>query len=546
VSVARLKFRATAASLALAAVATSARAQHSLMTLPLDDPAYEQLDALSRAGCVHGRPSPFRPYLVGDIRQALEAGAGDARCAGVLRDELAERFVSGSGNREAGIAGESADSAAGLTLGGVIEARATSVGEREFRPLFAGTRPDSLGDPSFVGRVRGRVGWNGGENVAAVLEGYAQTDRRNDPTLRGRGFRQSDAVVDISEAYLTAKVGPLTALLGRGWEAWLGGGRESLALSAVGPPMDRLALRAKWTRFEARGIFASIDDVVLTDADGLAAGTPPQRVHRFFAAHALTARITPKWEVTLGETALLTRRGGGVDLAFVNPVTLYVVAENDSARAGDASDENNLTAFAATRVVHGRATFEGELVIDDIQIDAADRENLPHQIAWRLATTLAVPLGPPASVGVEYRRAGSYTYLRDLYAHVYQQYDVPIGSELGPDADMFRASGEVWPNGRMRLLGAIARWRQGAQRIFDRPSEGAFGHAGEPFPSVTPERPSPVAAWIAQGGVDLLDTRFTVRLLGELARIDNVDHQSSLTSTSLRAHVTGTYRFRYP
>jgi hypothetical protein len=147
---------------------------------------------------------------------------------------------------------------------------------------------------------------------------------------------------------------------------------------------------------------------------------------------------------------------------------------------------------------------------------------------------------------VEYRRVGSYTYLRDLYAHVYQQYDGPIGSELGPDADMLRASGEVWPNGRMRLLGAIARWRQGAQRIFDRPSAGAFGHAGEPFPSVTPARPEAVAAWIAQGGLDLLDTRFTVRLLGELARIDNVDHQPSLSSTSLRAHVTGTYRFRYP
>jgi hypothetical protein len=310
--------------------------------------------------------------------------------------------------------------------------------------------------------------------------------------------------------------------------------------------MDRLALRAKWTRFEARGMFASIDDVVLTDADGLATGAPAQRVHRFLAAHALTARITPKWEVTVGETALLTRRGGGIDLAFVNPVTIYVVAENDSSHAGAARDENNLTAFAATRVVQGRATFEGELVIDDIQIDAADRENLPHQLAWRLATTLAVPLGPPASIGVEYRRVGSYTYLRDLYAHVYQQYDGPIGSELGPDADMLRASGEVWPNGRMRLLGAIARWRQGAQRIFDRPSAGAFGHAGEPFPSVTPARPEAVAAWIAQGGLDLLDTRFTVRLLGELAQIDNVDHQPSLSSTSLRAHVTGTYRFRYP
>jgi hypothetical protein len=310
--------------------------------------------------------------------------------------------------------------------------------------------------------------------------------------------------------------------------------------------MDRLALRAKWSRFEARGMFASIDDVVLTDADGLASGTPPQRLHRFLAAHALTARITPGWEVTLGETALLTRRGGGIDLAFVNPVTIFVVAENDTSHAGAASDENNLTAFAATRVVRGRATFEGELVIDDIQIDAKDRENLPHQLAWRLATTLGLPLARPTSVGLEYRRVGSYTYLRDLYAHVYQQYDVPIGSELGPDADMLRATAELWPNGRLRLSGGIARWRQGAQRIFARPSEGAFGHAGEPFPSVTPERPAPVRAWIAQGGVALLDSRFTIRVSGELASIDNVDHQPSQSATSLRAHVTGTYRFRYP
>jgi hypothetical protein len=539
---ARLLVRATAAGVALAAVAASARAQHDLTTLPLDDPAYEQLGALSRAGCVHGRPSPFRPYLVGDVRRALEASAGDDRCAGAVREALAARFLSDNG----AVGPAAADARSGLRLGGVVEARATAVGEREFRPFFAGTRPDSLGDPAFVGRGRARVSWDGGPSVAAVLEGYAQTDRRNDPTLRGRGFRQTEGVVDISEAYLVARTGPLDVLLGRGWEAWLGEGRESMALSAIGPPMDRLALRAKWSRFEARGMFASVDDVVLTEADGLASGTPPQRVHRFLAAHALTARITPSWEVTLGETALLTRRGGGVDLAFVNPVTIYVVAENDSSRAGDASDENNLTAFAATRLVRGRAAFEGEFVIDDIQIDARDRENLPHQLAWRLATTLALPLARPTSVGVEYRRIGSYTYLRDLYAHVYQQYDVPVGSELGPDADMLRASGELWPNGRLRVSGGIARWRQGAQRIFDRPSEGAFGHAGEPFPSVTPEHPAPVRAWIAQAGLALLDTRFTLRLTGELASIENVDHQPSLSATPLRAHVSATYRFRYP
>jgi hypothetical protein len=265
--------RATAASLALAAAAASARAQHDLVTLPLDDPAYEQLAALSRAGCVWGRPSPFRPYLVGDVRKALRESTDHAQCAGPVRQALVTRFQT---DGETGGTGR-ADSVSGtgLSLGGVIEGRATAVGEREFRPLFAGVRADSLGDPAFVAGVRGRAAWDGGPNVAAVLEGYAQTDRQNDPTIRGRRFRNRDASVGLREAYITAKIGPLTALLGRGDEAWLGEGRESLALSAVGAPMDRLALRAAWSRFEARGIFASIDDVVLTDADGLATGTPP-------------------------------------------------------------------------------------------------------------------------------------------------------------------------------------------------------------------------------------------------------------------------------
>jgi hypothetical protein len=289
-----------------------------------------------------------------------------------------------------------------------------------------------------------------------------------------------------------------------------------------------------------------VNDVVLGTEDGLPADVAPQRTHRFIAAHALTFRPSPAWELTIGETALLTRRGAGVDLAFVNPVTVYVVAENDQSRTGAAADDNNLTAFGAARVAIGRASLAAELVVDDIQIDASDREVLPDQLAWRLAGSVALPLAVPASAGLEYLRVDSYTYMRAWYSLVYQHYDEPIGSQLGPDADLARVTAELWPNGRLRFAGSLGRWRRGALRIDQRPAEGAFGHAGEPFPSVTGERPLPQRAWLAEGSAEFLDRTLPITLRTELARVANINNQPATSATYFRVQLVGTYRFRYP
>ncbi|MDQ3698035.1 MAG: hypothetical protein M3373_08440 [Gemmatimonadota bacterium] len=528
---------------AVVATAEPVLSQHPLVTLPLDDPAYVQLDALVRQGCGAAIASSVRPFTVSTVRDAL-GNATDPRCAGPILASLRTRFTQ-SGNQPETLGVDSART--GLTAGLAATIRATARRDQDFRPLWRDVRPDSAGDPVLVGRLRGRVTWEGGPSVVAVVEGFAQSDRQNDPTVaRARGFRESEAVVDISEAYVAGRLGPVTVSLGRSSEAWLGEGVESLVLSANGVPMDRLRGTARWSRFEAHALFASTSDVVLGALDGLDDAIAPQRFHRFLAAHALTFRPTPQWEITLGETALLTRRGTGIDLAFVNPVMLFLVAENDSGRTGAAGDDNNLTVFGATRLTVGAANLGAELVIDDIQIDDADRENIPDQLAWRLAGTLGVPLPLPTSVGLEYRRVGSYTFLRDSYAEVYQAYDQPIGSELGPDADLLRASGELWPNGRLRIGGGIGRWRRGAQRIEQRPAVGAFGHAGEPYPSVTTDRPVAQRAWLGDASVQFLDQAFPVTARAEVARIDNVNNQPASSATYYRVSVIGTYRFRFP
>jgi hypothetical protein len=311
--------------------------------------------------------------------------------------------------------------------------------------------------------------------------------------------------------------------------------------------MDRLRIGARWSRFEADALFGSINDVVLTsELDEIGEEASPQRLHRFVAAHALTWRPSQRWEISVGESAVLTRRGGGVDLAFVNPLMVFLVAENDSSRTGEADDDNNLTAFGAVRAFVGGAQLVAELVVDDIQIDAADRENIPDQLAWRIGGSLAVPFLNEASVGVEYRRSDSYAYMRRNYAEVYQSYDQPLGSELGPDADEVRVSGEAWPSGRFRVAGGVAYWRRGALRIDQRPGAGAFGHAHEPYPSISAERPLAQRAVRADVAVELLDRVFPVALRVEVARLDNVNNQPTPPTTASRFSLVGSYRFRYP
>jgi hypothetical protein len=560
-----MRLRTRLAALAFVASSfVSASAQHDLFTLPLADPAYRQFDGLARTGCHAGRVSPYRPYVLSAIRRSLVTAVRDSACHGGLLDELVRRFrpdttqpvpvpapgavpPMGPVMLEDIAEQREEEEPTGLRLGAEAGIRLTSLSNGEFRPLWLDVRPAAEGAPSAVGLARLRVTWDGGDRIAAVIEATAQSHGRNDPLVRARSLRTTSGVFDFTEAYVNARLGRVTLSFGRAREAWLGSGEESAVLSAHGPPLDRLLVTARWSRLEIRAIFASIDDVVLTvEEDSLVAGTPPQRLHRMIAGHAFTIRPYRGWELTLGETALLSRRGGGVDLAFANPLMLYLVTEHDTSYAGGSATGNNLTVFGSTRVQRGRLTGEAEIVVDDIQIDAADRAVIPHQLAWRVAGTVGFVARWPASIGVEYRRADSYAYMRRYYSEVYHQYGRPLGTEMGPDADMLRASSDLWPTSRLRFAVGGARWRRGALRLTQRPGQAAFGHAGEPFPSVSQARPVAQEAWLGDASVEWLEAQLPVRLSLELARVDNVNNQPGESGNYLRAHLVASYRFRYP
>ena len=140
----------------------------------------------------------------------------------------------------------------------------------------------------------------------------------------------------------------------------------------------------------------------------------------------------------------------------------------------------------------------------------------------------------------------SYTYLRNAYTEVYQSYDQPLGSELGPDADLLRLRGEVWLGGASRVSGGVGYWRQGALRIFQRPSQSPNGHGGDPYPSTSAARPGVQRALLAELAVERLSATLPVTLRVESARVENAANAPALPKLLVRAQLIGTYAFRYP
>ncbi len=567
------------AGLLLALAPASARAQHALVTLPGRDPAYEQLQALDRQGCPAGRVSPHRPYVVGAVVQSIERAIRDSACAGMILEELIARFGI---DREAALrraddvpippprdlgepplpdtliavapdlaaavlaSGDKPGLRQRVRLGGTVSVAVTGIRRGDFRPLWNDVLPEGAGTSPISATLRARLTWEGGERVVGVVDAFAKSHTRNDPDIRSRALRRTTGVLDFSEAYIAGRAGPFVLSLGRSEEAWLGEGEESLVLSAHGPPIDRVVASVSTRRFEGRALVAVLDNIVLdTLRDALPSGTPPQRFYRTLVGHVLTWRPSDAIELSLGETALLSRGSRTLDLAYVNPLMVYVVTQNDSGRVGEDS-RDNLTVFGAARVRRGGTLLTGELLVDDVQIDSKDRNVTPDQLGWWVRLSQAVPLFRPATLLADYRRIDSYTYSRGFYTEVYQHYDRPLGSELGPGADLLRGGADVWVTGKLRLAGGVSTWRHGALRIQQRPSVRASGHAGEPFPSTTPSRPAVQKALLADLSAQFLSVRLPLIFRVDAARVQNINNEPAPARTLLRAQFMGSYAFRYP
>ena len=186
-----------------------------------------------------------------------------------------------------------------------------------------------------------------------------------------------------------------------------------------------------------------------------------------------------------------------------------------------------------------------ELLVDDIQIDNSARAKTPDQLGYVLTLTSPLPIRLPATVELQYERVDSYTYLRKFYTEVYQQYNVPLGSNLGPDADIATLSAEVFPTGWIRAAADIGWWRRGLERIYERPAQEATGHAGAPFPTSLPGEPVQSAV-LGNASIQFLKMMFPITAQITVARITNANNLPAPAVTYAQAQLYASYALHYP
>jgi hypothetical protein len=511
-------------------------AQLPLVSLPLNDPAYVQLDALVRQGCVAARLSPYRPYIVLGVRHALIAAHDEKNCQGPILDLLTERFA-----RDTGMVHDTAGSR--LRFGAIVSLLGTGETNGTVTPLWRDVRATDSGPQPLVGYAAARLTFNGGEHVAVVSELFAQTGVRDDPTIRQESFRHGSGVVGVNQAYVIARAGPAFFFFGREPVAWLGQGTESIVLSAAGPPLDHFKFALRLRQWEFMVFTGTLSDANLEPAtDSVAL---PEHWFRTLYGHSITFWPVSNVELSLGETALVQRTSGGLDWSYANPFMPYQTTQHETNQAGQG--DANLTGFFSARATLGRAALSGEILVDDYQLDANDKKIYPNQLAWTLGASYPLHLFVSTSVGINWRLVQSFTYVgQPTFSKVYQSFDAPIGSNLGPDAQTFTGNIETFFSSRLRFGATLGWWERGSQRLDQRPPVNRTNHAGDPYPDTTALRPKVQSSVVGALTAQWLDETWPITLEVGDARITNVNNQPVAAKDYLAVKLTASWRYQYP
>jgi hypothetical protein len=382
-----------------------------------------------------------------------------------------------------------------------------------FDPPFLGTRfeePD--GDPpipalravlqhDFAVQYRDRfaLGWR-----------YAlDSDVTGDPTR----FRQLEAREDtdygfaLLDAYAVYGYGPLRVTAGRNELALGPAGRSSsVFVSDSIPPIDQLRIDLVASRVRFTGMIGRLsgdDQNREIDERGrtIPGSTPPppnqrREADRLFYLHRVDWQPVDWVQLAISEAALVTGLDRGLNARYANLLIPFFVTQEDEDEANGV-DVNVVVNAEGTVLLPAGARVWGDLYVQEFFLDADKRETIGNQLAYKAGGEVAGDgIGVPAlTAGVEYTRVDVFSYLHRGLNTDYTQFGVPLGSSLGPDADMAQAWVHWRPRPALRLtVEAMAR-RDGERGVGSLESVIEAGHPDFPSGVVQRERRLGVEAW---------------------------------------------------
>ena len=254
-------------------------------------------------------------------------------------------------------------------------------------------------------------------------------------------------------AYVKLERPSYSIVLGRRGTAWGRSRWGRLMLSGTALTFDQLTARYEVgaLSFEAMHAFLEYEELGtetdLGDAESL-----------FLAGHRMVVR--GKWgSVGLGEAVVYS--SVLPDPVYLNPLMPYYLAQHN-----ERSNDNVLWLLDGVYHVRPGLTAYGEFVVDDLQYerwtDSPDKYGLTLGGAWYGAVR-----GFDAELTAEYTNVRNWTYTHTHTEHRFAQDGLPIGFELGPDADRFRAEFVFHPAVKWSVGTTYEHARKGCGRISD-------------------------------------------------------------------------------
>jgi len=227
------------------------------------------------------------------------------------------------------------------------------------------------------------------------------------------------ATFDIPEAGLRFRIPWLDLEMGRSHLYWGPGYRSSVMLSDTAPSLDQVRLSGTWKRLKLIYFTAAL--------------SPWKNYQRFVSGQRLEVNF---WNQLVLGGAMFT--GYSPDSAqtkslygYLNPmIPIYFELANSG-------QDDNLAVGADAAWYLPYVKLYAQLLLDNYEFiwkwDTVDNRIPPNAYGLQFGL-LATPL-PFVQLRAEYAKVTEYTYYHRVAQTAFTQYDIPLGSALGPDAD---------------------------------------------------------------------------------------------------------------
>ena len=296
------------------------------------------------------------------------------------------------------------------------------------------------------GGVEGRIGFYADSQLLLGGQDGARRVRLSNRLQTWRGVS-----VSSERAYVKFERPSYSIVVGRRGTTWGRSRWGRLMLSGTAPTFDQLNVMYKVgsLSFEAMHAFLEYEK---PDAERDLGDTE----NLFLATHRMVVR--GKWgSVGLGEVVVY----GSVlpDPVYVNPLMPYYLAQHN-----ERSNDNVLWLLDGVCHVRPGVTAYWEFLIDDLQYERStghpDKYGLTFGGAW-----YGVVRGLDAELTAEYTNVRNWTYTHKHTEYRLAHDGLPIGFELGPDADRFRAEFVFHPAVKWSVGTTYEHARKGGGRI---------------------------------------------------------------------------------